>query len=208
MKSERAKDISALFDGELEEHEVRAAIQASLNDPGSWRLYGLIGDGLRGEPVDVPDMTASVMSRIGDEPVVLAPRNLKTRQRHHPLLALAASVAGVAVVGWVALTGNPQSPAAEQYLAAAQKGKVEIAGAVLPAPTFLPPHARNPGSLPPTGGMSAGGGPAPTFVNPPQAGMQGDMNEYLLAHHAQAATARLGDSTKQIRTVSMSSARP
>jgi sigma-E factor negative regulatory protein RseA len=181
MKIERTKEISALFDGELEEHEVRAAIQASLNDADSWRLYGLIGDGLRGEPVDVPDMTASVMSRIGEEPVVLAPRNLKTRQRHHPLLALAASVAGVAVVGWVALTGNPQSPAAEQNLAAAQKGKVDIAGAV---------------------------SPAPTFVNLPQAGMQGDMNEYLLAHHAQAATARLGDSTKQIRTVAMSSARP
>jgi DNA ligase (NAD+) len=36
-------------------------------------------------------------------------------------------------------------------------------GAVLPAPTFMVPHARNPGSLPPTGGASAWGGPAPTL---------------------------------------------
>ncbi|MDP2171094.1 MAG: apolipoprotein N-acyltransferase [Rhodocyclaceae bacterium] len=36
--------------------------------------------------------------------------------------------------------------------------------AVLPAPTLLAPHARNPGSLPPTGGLtSAWDGPAPTF---------------------------------------------
>ena len=42
--------------------------------------------------------------------------------------------------------------------------------AVSPAPTNVPPHARNTGSLPPTGGASAWGGPAPTFdtgVAPP-----------------------------------------
>jgi sigma-E factor negative regulatory protein RseA len=207
MTTERSTEISALFDGELEAHEVRAAIKASLNDADRWRMYGLIGDGLRGDPVDAPDITASVMARIGEEPVVLAPRNLKSRQRPHPLLALAASVAGVAVVGWIALTGNPQSPAAEHTLAMAQKGKIEIASAVSPAPTFLPPHARNPGSLPPTGEASAGGGPAPTFAQVPQVVLQGDMSEYLLAHHAQAS-GRLGDSTKQIRTVAMRPDRP
>jgi len=38
--------------------------------------------------------------------------------------------------------------------------------AALPAPTNAAPHARNPGSLPPTGGASAWDGPAPTFVLP------------------------------------------
>jgi hypothetical protein len=38
--------------------------------------------------------------------------------------------------------------------------------------------------------------------------MAGDLSEYLLAHHAQAATLRLGDSTKQIRTVALEHARP
>jgi len=37
------------------------------------------------------------------------------------------------------------------------------ASAVPPAPTLLAPLARNPGSLPPTGGASAWDGPAPTF---------------------------------------------
>ncbi|MDI6747893.1 MAG: glycoside hydrolase family 57 protein [Rhodocyclaceae bacterium] len=32
-----------------------------------------------------------------------------------------------------------------------------------PAPTLMAPHARDPGSLPPTGGTSAWGGPAPTL---------------------------------------------
>jgi len=36
--------------------------------------------------------------------------------------------------------------------------------AVLPVPTLLAPLARNPGSLPPTGGASAWDGPAPTFA--------------------------------------------
>ncbi len=37
-------------------------------------------------------------------------------------------------------------------------------GAVLPVPSLLAPHARKPGSLPPTGGASAWDGPAPTFA--------------------------------------------
>ncbi|MDP1652851.1 MAG: indolepyruvate ferredoxin oxidoreductase family protein [Rhodocyclaceae bacterium] len=41
---------------------------------------------------------------------------------------------------------------------------IDANDAVLPAPTLLAPHARNPGSLPPTGGASAWGGPAPTFA--------------------------------------------
>lgn len=190
MKIERSAQISALFDGELEEHEVRSAVRASLDDMDSWRLYGLIGDGLRGECVEMPNMTASVMARIGEEPVVLAPRNLTPRKRHHPLLALAASVAGVAVVGWIASTGTLQSPLADHRLAAAQ-GNSPVA--VVSDNTTM---AR---AVP----------PAPTLAKaPPASGMQGDMNEYLLAHHAQTSTARLGDSTKQIRTVSFGSDRP
>jgi len=42
-------------------------------------------------------------------------------------------------------------------------GAVAISHAVTPAPTLLAPRARNPGSLPPTGGTSAWDGPAPTL---------------------------------------------
>lgn len=182
MKAEQSSEISALFDGELEDHELHAALKASLADQERWRAYGLIGDGLRGEDVDRPDMTASVMARLAEEPVVLAPRNLKAAPRHHPLLALAASVAGVAVVGWVALTGNLQLPAAGQHLAVMQIGKGGTAASAIP--------------------------PAPTFSQATQAPIAADLSEYLLAHHAQASMIRLGDSTKQIRTVALEIARP
>lgn len=182
MKAEQSSEISALFDGELEDHELHAALKASLADQERWRAYGLIGDGLRGEDVDRPDMTASVMARLAEEPVVLAPRNLKAAPRHHPLLALAASVAGVAVVGWVALSGDPQVPAAGQHLAMIQKDRAEMVASAVP--------------------------PAPTFSQAIQVPMAGDLSEYLLAHHAQASTLRLGDGTKQIRTVALEHIRP
>lgn len=137
MKTDQLTEISALFDGELEEHEVRDAIKVSLSERERWRLYGLIGDGLRGDCPDVPDLTAGVMSRLRDEPVVLAPRALVRRPQHHPLLALAASVAGVAVVGWLALTGNPQTPVAPGNLAANKPATV--ASAVTPGLTFVAP---------------------------------------------------------------------
>ncbi len=54
------------------------------------------------------------------------------------------------------------------------------------APALLAPHARNPGSLPPTGGASAWGGPAPT--TPPQPYRQ----LYLLQRKAGKPGAGLG----------------
>ncbi len=192
MKVTGLSEVSALFDGELEDHEVRAAIKGCLEDPQHWHAYALISDGLRGECPATHDMTASVMARIGEEPVVLAPRNLKRSARHHPLLALAASVAGVAVVGWLALTGNPQASLSSNSLATASN-RMNLA--VLPALTFV----KTP--INPSGPSLAPDKPA-TLV------AQGDLNEYLLAHHAQAATLRLGDSTKQVRTVALGMGRP
>lgn len=196
MKLERPAEISALFDGELEEHEVRSAVRTALTDKASWQVYALIGDGLRGDCPEAPDLTAGVMRRVREEPVVLAPRNLQPVRRQHPLLALAASVAGVTVVGWLALSGNPQSPLSENRLAAVSGNTAGTTIAVPPAPTFV----KAPDNM-------ARIQPRVTDPTPVQ-GMQGNMNEYLLAHHAQTATVRLGDSTKQVRNVAMSSARP
>ncbi|MDP3037648.1 MAG: DNA mismatch repair endonuclease MutL, partial [Rhodocyclaceae bacterium] len=57
---------------------------------------------------------------------------------------------------------EPVSTAATAYLDFARQAF--SAAAVPPAPTLMAPHARNPGSLPPTGGASAWDGPAPTFA--------------------------------------------
>lgn len=177
----KASELSALFDGELEEHEVRAAVTAALDEDDlrdSWQLYALIGDGLRGDCPDAPDLAASVMAHVREEPVVLAPRNLRTQRRTHPMYALAASLAGVAVVGWLALAGNPRAPAAD--------GAGSTLAAASPAPSIA--------KVEPV----AVGKPADSQP------LRGDMSEYLLAHQLQAGTPHPAASTRQIRTVAMS----
>lgn len=176
-------EVSALLDGELEPHEQRPVLKATVRNRelrNAWQTYALIGDQLRQECPDAPDLTASVMAKIGEEPVVFAPRSLPLTRQHHPLLALAASVAGVAVVGWLALTGNPGALPLQNGLAA-----------VSPVPTFV--HAPNT-----VGSVPVQEAPAAMIAS-----ARGDMSEYLLAHHTQASTFRLGDNTEHVRTVSM-----
>lgn len=181
MKSQLA-ELSALLDGELEPHESVPILNAAVGENAlrdAWDGYVLIGDQMRQERLDLPDLTASVMAKIRDEPVVLAPRNLPLTRRHHPLLALAASVAGVAVVGWLAMTGGADSVSVETKQVA-----------VAPAPTFVRAMANSP--------------QAPDDrVAGAEIPVRNDMSEYLLAHHTQASTFRLGDNTQNIRTVSL-----
>lgn len=113
-------ELSALFDGELEAHAAapildRMTANEAMRD--DWRLYALIRDRLRGEASMGADMTTAVMARLRDQPVVLAPRNLAHEERIHPMMALAASVAGVAMVGLLAFSGNSTLMPAPQNLA-------------------------------------------------------------------------------------------
>ena len=95
---------SALFDGQLESGEAARFFAASegrmvLRD--GCRSYQLIGDVLRGEAALDVDIADVVMTRLLREPTILAPKPRFAWQR--PVLALAASLAGVAVVGWLAM---------------------------------------------------------------------------------------------------------
>jgi sigma-E factor negative regulatory protein RseA len=104
--------LSALLDGEAEEHEV-SSLLASMHADADLRqessVYCLIGDSLRGETSLDRDLVAGVMQVLADGPVVLAPR-ARPRSAMRPLLALAASAAGVAVVGWLALVPRLPEP--------------------------------------------------------------------------------------------------
>lgn len=100
--------ISALMDSELDAHEARDALRTLARDADwrrDWHCYHLIGDALRQEPDLMVDVAARVASALAVEPTVLAPvhasRNRGGWQR--PLMAIAATAAGVAVVAWVAL---------------------------------------------------------------------------------------------------------
>ena len=123
--------ISALMDGELEQHEVAETLQALRRSEDlrrEWRDGLLIGAALRGEDGLDLDVTARVMAALDTEPTVMAPAS-RTPAWQRPLLALAASAAGVAVVAWLALTpdgsGLPAGlPAGAGGLAAARSGPV------------------------------------------------------------------------------------
>jgi sigma-E factor negative regulatory protein RseA len=113
-------ELSALIDGEVESHEARLTLTAMKSDAvlrDVWNEYHLIGDVLRAEPGLGGDITSTLMERLREEPVVLAPMPGRRANWHRPLAALAASVAGVAVVGWLALVPE-SSPSPLPSLAA------------------------------------------------------------------------------------------
>ncbi|MCX7155548.1 MAG: sigma-E factor negative regulatory protein [Rhodocyclales bacterium] len=99
--------ISALMDGELEAHETAETLRA-LRRSGElrreWCDCQLIGAALRGERELDVDVAARVMAALDLEPTVMAPATRRMAEWQRPVLALAASAAGVAVVAWLALT--------------------------------------------------------------------------------------------------------
>ena len=102
--------LSALMDGELEEHEVAGELTRISNDPdrqACWATYHMIGDALRGQGVLADDFTARVRARLDSEPTVLAPMRHVHRTTRRIALPLAASLCGAAVVAWLALSNNP-----------------------------------------------------------------------------------------------------
>jgi sigma-E factor negative regulatory protein RseA len=120
--------ISALMDGELEQHEIAETLQALRRSDDlrtEWRDGHLIGAALRGERGLDLDVMARVMSALDTEPTVMAPAPRRIPAWRQPVLALAASAAGVAVVAWLALAPEANTlPAGGGGLAAAKPERV------------------------------------------------------------------------------------
>jgi sigma-E factor negative regulatory protein RseA len=120
--------ISALMDGELEDHEIAEILRALHRSPelrSEWCDGQLIGAALRGERGLGVDVTAQVMSAIELEPTVMAPAPRRMPEWQRPALALAASAAGVALVAWLAVApGGEGAPAGAAALAVAKPGPV------------------------------------------------------------------------------------
>jgi sigma-E factor negative regulatory protein RseA len=106
-------DISALLDDELEPGAASRAIDALRRDSElqeAWNVYHLIGDALR-QPADLcPDLSAKVMARLAEEPLLFAPAAQPKRTPSHFAFPLAAAVMGMAAVAWVALSLNAPQP--------------------------------------------------------------------------------------------------
>ena len=106
------EEISLLIDGELEPVRADAVVASLCRAEGvaTWVCYHMIGDAVRGVVSRGLDSKRFV-ELFAAEPTVLAPPRSSTAP-HAIALALAATVAAVSVVGWVALTTMPAPVAA------------------------------------------------------------------------------------------------
>lgn len=103
--------ISALMDGELEEHQARQII-AGIRQQGDlrehWDTFHLIGDAMRGDCRVSADFGSRIAQRLAQEPTILAPRRYTAKRVTAYALSAAASLSAVALVAWTALsTSNP-----------------------------------------------------------------------------------------------------
>lgn len=118
--------ISALMDGELGGHEAGpplTALQSEGEARETWRTYHLISDALRGTRVLSEGVARRVARRLAEEPTVFAPSSAEAAApRRAPWFALsaAASLAAVALVGWLAFAPQ-QGPAPAPQVAQAPK---------------------------------------------------------------------------------------
>ena len=146
--------ISALIDGELDERELREVCIALRHDEELRRACGayvLIGDTLRREPHLASEFAGAVLDHLADEPVVLAPRGWampRPARREWPrsLLAMAATLAGVAVVAWLGLTQQPAPPQLALQNAKAPATSVVMASADGDLQDYLIAHQIQSGS--------------------------------------------------------------
>jgi sigma-E factor negative regulatory protein RseA len=108
--------ISALIDDQLERREAARfldELRAEGEVRDTWRAYHLIGDAMRDTRMLSAGFAARVAAKLALEPTVMAPSRIASappRPRWH-LLSAAASLAAVALVGWVAFglqEGAPQ----------------------------------------------------------------------------------------------------
>lgn len=114
------EDISSLMDSEFQadresENErsgtllERMARDEEARD--TWATYHLIGDALRGDGDHRPGMQSRIFARLAEEPTVLAPRvaRFPSLRSARVGMAVAASVATLSVVAWMARQEAPQS---------------------------------------------------------------------------------------------------
>lgn len=189
--------ISALVDGELEADEAKEAVATLSRDRDQksiWCMYQVMGDAIRHEPDLAIDVSSRVMAALSLEPTVLSPRPQRSVSRwQRPVMALAASAAGVAVVAWVALA--PAQMPAGSLIAANQ-------AIISPAVSGLAVMA-SPATRTKVASSLVSSTPAlSTVADKEQAAQAARLQEYLMAHQAYEGGALVGGAS-HIRTVSV-----
>ena len=130
-----SEKLSSLMDGELEQNQLQQALnEAASQDTlkAAWGRYHLAREAMRQEldQMAPSDMADKVAAQLALEPTILAPRPTMARSRVMRVvsgMALAASVAAVAIVGvrWMA----PDDVAPPQYIASVENADYLRTGA-------------------------------------------------------------------------------
>ena len=140
--------ISRLMDGELDDSELKFAWTELHRSDGraTWMCYHVIGDSLRGTDWPAKRFAARFGARLESEPTVLAPG----RKRGRPLpfvWAAAASVAAVALTGWVAFgTLDPSATAVAKSREAAGVRAAQVRPQGVPPDYLLAHQEYSPGT--------------------------------------------------------------
>lgn len=167
--------LSALMDGELEVREAQrelGALKMNLEARENWDTYHLIGDVLRGDALRLGRLQSQFAKRLAAEPTVLAPR-LRPASRKLVTYALSAA-ASVTAAAMVAWVALTTNDVgtAQQMAAVQQPSQASVA-------VITPQQA--------------------PIVSVP---VQGEMNEYLLAHQGFSPSTAIQGVTPYIRSVS------
>lgn len=128
--------ISAFMDGELDDKAADEVIEALARDRNAldaWRIYHLISDALRASSLLSGDFTARVARQLAKEPTVVAPKG-RLQPQPRTWYAIAASLAAVALVGWLGFAPQQtavapvaqRAPAAPQPVAQAKPALVPL----------------------------------------------------------------------------------
>jgi len=189
--------ISSFLDGELDSFESTKVIDALSGDAvarETWGLYHLISDALRDTVLRTEGFSARFSERLAAEPTVLAPGRLPAERRRWVALSAAASVAAVALVGWLAFAPAPEMrPDATPGLplaSAPPTGAVAQPAQPASAPT-LPQAARQAVAVQRESALSQ---------LPPMPSQMA--NDYLFAHQEFSPSMSLQGVAPYVRTVS------
>lgn len=139
------ENISALMDGELDDHDARPLME-KLRDSEMqrlWSSYHLIGDALRRQALLTSDYAERVMEKLESEPTVIAPviRRSSSNPYHRLVMPIAASLAGLGVVAWLAISMNAAPEIPSQAAVSAPTGGAESTAAPIPVSVPLPSKA-------------------------------------------------------------------
>lgn len=132
------ENISAFMDGELDDRAAAQLIDTLAREREAletWHTYHLISDALRANRLLSDGFTARVSRLLAKEPTVLAPSRLQAQPQPRRWYALAASLAAVALVGWLGFA--PQQTAVAPVAKAPQTltAPVEVKPVVVPLPS-------------------------------------------------------------------------